>query len=202
MSSISLLPGPALRTKLFTIVILVGVLAVIGLYLLVWAIANDNGAEDPGSIALLVTIIANVIWIVPLMLGIVPYVNSLRYEVQDDEVIVYAGIITRSVKHVPYRTVTNLKVMQGPFDRLFGLGTLNIQTAGMSGQQGAEESLIGLTNFQDVYDRVAGALRRYRGAMSPDQAGEELIPAASDGQMLTAMLNELKAIREVLERQA
>lgn len=201
MSVISLRPSPALRTKFFTILVLATLIALVGLYLMVWAIASESDTDDPGSIALLVTVIANVIWVVPLLLAIVPYVNSLRYEIQDDEVIVYAGIITKSVKHVPYRTVTNIKVMQGPFDRIFGLGTLNIQTAGMSGQQGAEESLIGLTNFQEVYDRVAEALRAYRGAMAPDQAGQESAPVTADGQTLSAMLSELQAIREVLERQ-
>ena len=70
-----------------------------------------------------------------------PYYRSLKYEIMDEEVIVRAGIITKSVKHVPYRTVTNLVVKRGILDRLFGLGTLNIQTAGMSGSNNtAEES--------------------------------------------------------------
>ena len=88
------------------------------------------------------------------------------------------GLITKSIKHVPFRTVTNLQLNRGTFDRMFGIGTLNIQTAGMSGQKGAEESLMGLNNIQEVYAIVAKALRRYRTALAPDQAGEEQpIPA-------------------------
>lgn len=49
------------------------------------------------------------------------YVRRLRYEILDDEVIVRAGIITKSVKHAPFRAVTSLKIPRGPIERLFGL---------------------------------------------------------------------------------
>jgi membrane protein YdbS with pleckstrin-like domain len=92
------------------------------------------------------------------------YYGSLHYVIHPDEVVVEAGILTKSVKHVPYRTVTNLKVARGPFDRVFGIGTLAIQTAGMSGQTGAEESLVGLPDVSSVYEQVAASLRKFRGA--------------------------------------
>ena len=86
---------------------------------------------------------------------------------------------------------------QDPLDRLFGIGTLNIQTAGMSGQTGAEERLVGLPNFQEVYEQIAGTLRRFRGAMAPTQAEAE--PAATE-ELLAAILDELQAMREAFER--
>ena len=127
-----------------------------------------------------------------------PYVNSLQYEIHEDEVIVRGGIITKSVKHVPFRTVTNLRTSQGPFDRLFGLGTLDIQTAGMSGQTGAEEKLSGLPNFVEIYDQVAQALRRYRQAMGPTASEDE--PVMNAEASLQAILQELRAIRSSLEK--
>mgnify|MGYP005841920053 CR=1 FL=1 len=201
MAPVILWPDARLSTKLLVIVAVIAVLSLVGVFLTTWLIAGDEDVGDPVGLALLVTAIANVIWIAPVGLAIPPYCRSLQYEIHDDEVIVRVGIITQSVKHVPFRTVTNLTVNRGPFDRLFGLGTLNIQTAGMSGQKGAEESLIGLSNFQEVYERVAEALRRYRGAMAPDQAGEELAPAMVDGQLLADILREVRAIRQGLERE-
>jgi uncharacterized membrane protein YdbT with pleckstrin-like domain len=119
-----------------------------------------------------------------------------------DEVIVRAGIVTTSVKHVPYRTVTNITVRRGLMDRwLFGLGTLNIQTAGMSGTTGAEESLVGLPDVQAVYDIVVTELRRFRGSQAPTAADDDVpAPAAmADGQ-LTQLLVEVRAIRQILEQ--
>ncbi len=133
---------------------------------------------------------------------VIPYYNSLRYEIHDDEVIVHVGVITKSVKHVPYRTVTNIVINRGILDRLFGLGTLNIQTAGMSGQTGAEEALVGLPNVQEVYDLVAVELRRFRAGMSP--TGADMDPAqpfttSSPAGEMAAILAEVKAIRSTLE---
>jgi uncharacterized membrane protein YdbT with pleckstrin-like domain len=97
--------------------------------------------------------------------------------------------------------VTNMTVKQGLIDRLLGLGTLEIQTAGMSGTSTAEQSLAGLENAQQVYEIVAGHLRRFRGAMSPTAAEDEGIdiPAGSD-EVLAEILAELRAIRQTLEK--
>ncbi len=129
-----------------------------------------------------------------------PYYRSLRYLIFQDEVVVEVGVITKSVKHVPYRTVTNLQVARGPFDRLFGIGTLKIQTAGMSGQSGAEESLVGLEDVSQVYEQVGTSLRRFRGAMPATAgSGDEEGPA---GLPLDAILAEVRAIRQALEDSA
>ena len=129
-----------------------------------------------------------------------PYYRSLKYEVQDEEVIVNAGIVTKSVKHVPYRTVTNLTVKRDIIDRMLGIGTLNIQTAGMSGTTGAEEALVGLPNVQEVYEQVVTELRRFRGGMSPTMAAEDGEVPTDAAQTLGSILTELKTIRQQLEK--
>jgi uncharacterized membrane protein YdbT with pleckstrin-like domain len=154
-----------------------------------------------GLIVILVAAGLAVLWWIPAMLLSGPYFRSLSYEVQDDEVIVHVGILTKSVKHVPYRTVTNLQVKRDILDRwFFGLGTLNIQTAGMSGQTGAEESLVGLDDVQPVYELVATELRRFRGGMAPTGTGEEPELLAAPAGTLEAILAEVQAIREGLEQ--
>ncbi|MGD9145923.1 MAG: hypothetical protein PVI80_10205, partial [Anaerolineae bacterium] len=86
-------------------------------------------------------------------------------------------------------------------DRWLGLGTLNIQTAGMSGQKGAEEHLAGLTVVQEVYDAVAEELRRFRGGMAPTQASVEDEPLTSPPGVLGDILAEVRGIREAMETQ-
>ena len=65
----------------------------------------------------------------------------------------------------------------------------------MSGQTGAEESLVGLENVQEVYELVVTELRRFRGAMSPT-TGQDELPADGSG----ALLDEVQAIRKLLEK--
>jgi uncharacterized membrane protein YdbT with pleckstrin-like domain len=194
MSAREFLPNSKYQFKLMLVITLIGFLVLLGTGIISVLISLD----DPGAglVVFGITFLALAIYWVVGMLISVPYFRSLRYEIQDDEVIVNVGIITHSVKHVPYRTVTNITVKRDIFDRwFFNLGTLTIQTAGMSGQSGAEESLAGLDNVQEVYELVVTELRRFRGAMPPTTVQGE---ASADS--FEALLGEVQTIRKMMEK--
>jgi uncharacterized membrane protein YdbT with pleckstrin-like domain len=194
MAQREFLPNPRYQIKLLVVFTLSAALILLGIGLFSWLI----GIDEPQAGMTVFTIVGSVlgvVWVIALLLSF-PYFRSMRFEIQEDEVIVHVGIFTHSVKHVPYRTVTNITVKRDIFDRwFFNLGTLNIQTAGMSGQKGAEESLVGLENVQEVYDLVVTELRRFRGAMTPTAAQEELPTNGS-----AALLEEVRAIRQLIEQ--
>ena len=193
----SFTPNPRYLRKLFLVMTVIALLVIVSGLLLSWPIGLDEGPEVAGNI-IRGTFILNLLWYIPALILIGPYYRSLKYEIRDDEVIVHVGIWTRSVKHVPFRTVTNLKVNRDIFDRwFFGLGSLNIQTAGMSGNKGAEESLVGLQNIDEIYEIVGSRLRQYRGAMSPNAAEED---DSGKEATLEAILTEIKGIRSAVEK--
>jgi uncharacterized membrane protein YdbT with pleckstrin-like domain len=197
METHTLRPSSRYMGKLVMVMTLIAVLVMVGGLLLSWPIGLDEGPRVARNVVL-GFFLADLAWFVIAVCLVRPYFRSLRYEIQDDEVIVHVGIWTKSVKHVPFRTVTNLKTNRDIFDRwFFGTGSLNIQTAGMSGKTGAEESLVGLPNVQEVYEIVSSRLRRYRGAMGPTAAGEEPEPR---GDTLEAILTEVRAIRTAVEK--
>lgn len=197
MKPLTLKPSPRYRAKLFLVTTVIAVVVMVAGLILSVPIGKDEGPQGAGGFILL-CLLLDLAWYLPSLLLINAYFRSLIYEIQDDEVIVYVGIWTKSVKHVPFRTVTNLKVNRDIFDRwFFDLGSLNVQTAGMSGQTGAEESLLGLPNVQEIYELVRSRLRRYRGAMGPTAAGEEGEPEVDT---LTAILAEVKVIRAAMEK--
>jgi uncharacterized membrane protein YdbT with pleckstrin-like domain len=186
------------KMRLIATVVALAILA--GGVLLGTILALTGEIRLGGAIALaLITVVLNGLWWLIALILSGPYYHSLRYEVQDDEVVVNVGIWTKSVKHVPYRTVTNIQVKRDVVDRWLGVGTLNIQTAGMSGQTGAEERLVGLSDVQGVYESVVRELRRFRGGMAPTQAGVEVEPTAAPMAGLGEILAEVRAIRRALE---
>jgi uncharacterized membrane protein YdbT with pleckstrin-like domain len=186
------------RMRLVATIVALAILAGGILLGLILALTGDIRLRGALVLFFVVVVLNGSWWLVALILS-GPYYRSLRYEVQDDEVVVNVGIWTKSVKHVPYRTVTNLQVKRDVVDRWLGIGTLNIQTAGMSGQTGAEERLVGLSDVQDVYESVAEELRRFRGGMAPTQADVELEPAVAQPGGLDEILAEVRAIRRALE---
>lgn len=199
MDPVIFFPDERFKPKLRVVI-----LVVLAVSILWWSIPllYIGGYELGGvAVGLALTAVVHVAVVLIALWPVDMYYRSIRYELHEDEVVVIIGVITKSVKHVPFRTVTNLKVARGPFDRMFGLGSLAIQTAGMSGTTGAEENLQGLTDVQDVYERVARELRRFRGAMAPTQAGSELVPQAeaNGSGVLVAILDELRAIRAKMD---
>ncbi len=200
MQTQELTPNPRYLGKLFMIITLIAVLVLIAGALLGWLISLDEGVREGRTVSFVIFLVDAAFWLVAVIL-IGPYYRSLKYEIQDDEVIVRAGIWTKSVKHVPYRTVTNIKINRGILDRfVFNIGTLNIQTAGMSGSTGAEESLVGLADVQEIYEAVAAKLRKFRGGMSPTAAGIDAETSSPSGETLEQILNEVKSIRQSMEK--
>jgi membrane protein YdbS with pleckstrin-like domain len=182
-------------------VTLIALAVQLGALVLAGLISLDRG-EGPRTALVVFAIVTalNCLWWAPTMIWCGPYYRSLGYEVGDEQVIVRQGVLTRAVKHVPYRTVTNITVKRGLLDRWLGIGTLEIQTAGISGTQQAEQSLAGLTDAGQVYDMVVARLRRFRGGMAPTQAETEA--QGGTDETLSALLAEVRAIRAALEKNA
>jgi membrane protein YdbS with pleckstrin-like domain len=193
-------PDRRYLAKLRLILVILGIVFVANGVLIGWLVTLDEDA-GPRTLpkATIVTLIVNAVWLVPGLLLTGPYYRSLHYEIREDEVIVRAGIVTQSVKHVPFRTVTNLTVKRGLLDRwVYNLGTLDIQTAGASGSTGPEESLAGLANYNEAYEAVATELRRFRASMAPTGVQpDEQIPERDT--YLNAILDELRGISQKLE---
>ena len=107
-------PSPKYLTKLRLIITIVAGLILAGGFLLGLLMMFDRSTGVGGGMLAIVIVAAiDVIWWAPAMFLTGPYYRSLSYEIQDDEVIMRVGIWTKSVKHVPYRTVTNVTVKRG-----------------------------------------------------------------------------------------
>ncbi len=202
----TLRPSPDYQQKLrWTFTLIAGVILLFGVGM-GWLISLD--AEIGGQalrVAFWITGGLNLLWWLPAMALVGPYYRSLRYEIHEDEVIVRVGIWTQSIKHVPYRTVTNLTIKRDILDRQLNLGTLEIQTAGLSGSTPkAEQSLVGLVDAQAIYERVVEHLRRFRGGMEPPASAEaaDVLAPSPSAQRLEEILAELRAIRRAVAKEA
>jgi len=158
-------------------------------------------------------VVSSVFWFLPALVAIPMYIRSFEYSVISKagatmpEIYVKKGLINVTKKHVPFRTITNIASRAGPIDRLFGVGTVEIQTAGFSGGAQAgrspEEKLEGITFYEQVRDFVLQELRRFR---DPYVIGTEVVhpvdekvPRLSDS-LDDEILITLREIRTVLEK--
>ncbi|MFX1578433.1 MAG: PH domain-containing protein [Promethearchaeota archaeon] len=156
--------------------------------------------------------IVHLFWLVPALVGIVVYVRSIEYAVISEsgtampEIYVKKGIINITRKHVPFRTITNIASRAGVLDRLFRIGTVEIQTAGYSGgptgKSGPEEKLEGIKFYQELARFILRELRRFR---DPYTTGTEVVEPReepvqrSDSTLDDEILLALHDIREILK---
>jgi membrane protein YdbS with pleckstrin-like domain len=159
------------------------------------------------------TIVGELVWLVPAVVIIPVYANSIEYSVISEtgeaspEIYVRKGIINVTKKHVPFRTITNISSRAGVIDRLFHIGNVEIQTAGYSGgpggQSGPEEKLEGIKSYEVLTRFVLGELRTFR---NPYTTGTEVVFPRDDAvpriddSLNDEMLITLRKIRDTLER--
>lgn len=194
MSVKTIYPHTRYLVKMYASVILV-----FGLFILPWILLGL--IPKLGWLYVLIFLVANVLWIVPTFLLLPAYFKSLRYEIGESELVVHQGIFTRSVKTIPYRTITDLALKRDILDRwLFNTASLEVQTAGRSGQEGPEARLVGLANWEELRAELVERLRAYRAGTGVG-AEAEAQPQSSDEsrELLRQILAELRGLREDLK---
>lgn len=157
------------------------------------------------------TILANMIWLIPSLIYAPLFVRSMEFSVKAEsgetlpEVYVKKGVLTVSQKHVPFRTITNISSKAGPFDRIFKIGSVHIETAGYSGnqQQGPEIKLEGIVFYEEVRDFILNELRKFK---SPYVIGTEVSQPIEEPVPRTEGLDDeilltLREIRDLIKNQ-
>jgi membrane protein YdbS with pleckstrin-like domain len=212
-------PSKAFTHKLWTKAIVISIIlwisAIQGLYGMSWflSIVEPHDYPEPTILwnqwsnpVVKWGFLLNLVWLIPILIAIPYYVRSIEYSVKAEtgeampEVYVKKGIFTISRNHVPFRTITNISSKAGVFDRLFGIGSVHVETAGYSGheQRGPEEILEGVVFYEEVRDYILTELRKVRG---PYVTTTELPLGENEGIRSEELLGTLQEIRDLLKKQ-
>lgn len=156
-------------------------------------------------------LVLTAVWLIPALIIVPIYLRSIEYSVITEEgttsreIFVKKGIINITRKHVPFRTITNISSRAGLFDRLFGIGSIEIETAGYSGTtQSAEEKLEGIAFYEELRDFILRELRKFK---DPYVTGTEIVHPVeepvprSDDSLEDEILLVLREIRDLLRRE-
>ncbi|MFW9868681.1 MAG: PH domain-containing protein [Candidatus Thorarchaeota archaeon] len=150
--------------------------------------------------------------LIPYLIVYPIYIRSFEYSVIAEsgktmpEIYVKKGIINITRKHVPFRTITNIQSVAGPFDRLFGIGSIEVETAGGSGSsfQSSEEKLEGLTFYEELRDFILMELRKFK---DPYVTGTEVVHPEEEpvirieDNLEDEILLVLREIRDLLKKE-
>jgi len=188
-------PDRKLFTKTIWVFLTISVFVVLGVAL-IHLIISVTG-EDPR--------VPPVLWLVcgtaVLAMWIIGYpiaklwIDNLSYVIQEDRLTIQKGILTKTLQNILYRAITDSLLRRSLYDRILGIGSIKIQTAGQSqGAAAYEGSLTGLV----AYDRIHNLLRERIRSLQPTSPSATAREPTGDPveQALGQILEELRVIRK------
>ena len=125
------------------------------------------------------------------------WIKNLSYFIRDDRITIQSGILTKKEKNIPYRSITDFVLVRGPFDRILGIGTIKVQTAGQSAE-GYEGNLSGLLDYKPLHADLREKLK-FLHPISESVTTSEPVKQTNDS-ILKQILEELKEIRKNTEK--
>jgi len=142
-------PNPAMKVFLYTTSLLILAVSV-----LPWSIPVAVTVNDPlaRTIMFWVHVITAVvaIW---LIIWVPKYYESITYAIDDKWLYAEGGVFWKRRSRLPISRVQMVDVNQGPWQRVYGLGSLRVFTAA-TGQSTAELSFQNIENAEQVRDYV------------------------------------------------
>ena len=157
---------------------------------------------------------------ITLLLTIVKYFlirldYDMRYYIVTDRSLrIREGALLIHEATFTYANVQNLKIHQGPIERLLGISNLVVETAGGAGgksegkrgpgafphMHGHQGVFRGIKNPAEVRDQILALLKGYRdaGLGDPEDRRRAMLPVPSAGYSSPAALTRLREIRDEL----
>ena len=128
------------------------------------------------------------------------YYKSISYLMTENEVRGEGGVWWKMRHAIPYSRIMNVDTIQGPLSRRMGIGTVDIYTAGYTGQAGgsggpsvkrSEAAFIYVESFLELRESVLDIVK-----------GRPLfgVQAGKTDATSPAIIDELKGIRTLLEK--
>ena len=88
-------------------------------------------------------------------------VRSYTFYITNERVILEGGILLRKIKSVPYHKITDVSISQNIIERMLGISTLNVHTAG-TGMQIPEIRFVGLGEPEAPHSIIVNELKAFK----------------------------------------
>lgn len=198
-------PVRAMKIKYYLstiVVFLVVTVAIVALIGFVAFLVNLNSQKKPINFSTELWLIGFAAYLAIGLLVVIAimflsriYIDAISYQVHGTEVVVFKGLLNKTEKHVPFRTITNISSRAGPLDRLLGIGCVFIETAGQAGpRHGPEERIEGIRVYKEVRDFILKELRKVRMPYTTATESDQPIPSLVESNGVVKELQEIKGL--------
>jgi uncharacterized membrane protein YdbT with pleckstrin-like domain len=195
-------PDKKLVTKQWCILLSLSAMIILAalLFQLLLPLSENVTSEDVTALAW--PIAAGMICVLLFIFGpiLVIWVKNLSYRIEEDKITIHKGILTKVQKNIPYRAITDFIVNRSIFDRILGIASIRVQTAGQTQTPtGYEGNIAGIVDWKGFHKDLRDRLRMLQSS-SEAITTKEPGPFVTERDVMNQILNELKAIRKTLEK--
>ncbi|MCX8197680.1 MAG: PH domain-containing protein [Candidatus Micrarchaeota archaeon] len=152
-----------------------------------FSVAGLHKNDLPLAIILLAAIAA-----IPLYLWVELVYRNFTYELRQSDIIIREGVLTRKTTVIPYVTIQDINSERTVVERLLGLATIEIETAGSS-RIASETFIPGIANKDALIAEIMQKVQLAKG-----EAPSE--PSKSEAELLQAILQELKTLSSKMDK--
>ncbi len=193
-------PNKNLFTKQLYVLLTISFLVLLVAAILQITVPIDPKVSASDVAAILWPIVFGVIFL--LWLIAVPitklWINNLSYYIDEDRITIHKGILSKIKQNVPYRAITDFQLHRSLYDRFLGIASIKLQTAGQSPTAtGFEAKLSGLIDWDDLLEKLRAKVKILYPSSVTAATTQSI---ANDKDLLEKILEELKGIRNALEK--
>jgi uncharacterized membrane protein YdbT with pleckstrin-like domain len=120
--------------------------------------------------------------------------RNFTYQLNDNELIVRKGVFTHKSDTIPFSNIQDITSERSLGERILGIATLRIETAGSS-HLISETELPGIANKEEVIGLIMGKVKRSKNTMDAESRAQ----GADASNLLAGILSQLKIISSKLE---
>ena len=127
--------------------------------------------------------------------------RTIVYTLEENEIKSKRGILHKRERIVPFHAVTNMSIARDPIDRIFGIGTVKLHTAGFSGEKTPEGKIEGVRNYTHVYNILSRKTKTPSEIITEEYSSQDL--ANYQVRLIEtrkAILKEFIEIKELFEK--
>ncbi len=170
-------------------------------HLVLPAIAGAAGAANDG-VARTLAVGLGILAVPAIAAAIARYV-SFRYRLTDDDLILDSGVLARRHRIIPLARIQNVDVRQQPLERIFGVASLHIETAGGKKTEGVI-SVLGRADADALRARLLASRDAAAGAATPVEtlarlSTRELIVAGATANEIGVVAAALAGLMQFVE---
>ncbi len=193
-------PNKKLFTKQLYVLLTISFLVLLVAVILQITIPLNPKVSASDVAAILWPIVFGVIFLLWLISApiIKLWIKNLSYYIDEDRITIHKGILSKIKQNVPYRAITDFQLHRSLYDRFLGIASIKLQTAGQSPTAtGFEAKLSGLIDWDNLLEQLRAKVKRlYPSSVTLETTNS----TANDNALLEKILEELKGIRNALEK--